>query len=260
MENKQTKGRTVRNSLKWMAPAMLLVTLTVGSSGFVGNAHAETTSVTPAQTQTHTISVTGNGEVAVAPDIAYVTLGIQTKASTAKEAQKTNADKFEGLKKVLATYKVPAEDVQTVAFYVNPEYNYNDKSGPKLTGYTAIHSIQIAYRDLNQLGNLVDAASAAGANHVDGVRFDTEKTELYETAALERAMSNAEQKAKTIAKAAKQQIVTIINVAQSSANVYPVIQNQVFAKSEAAAADSSTSFQGGQIKIKTNVNVTYEIK
>ena len=212
------------------------------------------------QSLVHTINVTGKGEITVTPDVAYVTLGIETKATTAKEAQKANAAKFAKLKQALTNFKVKAEDVQTVSFYVNPEYTYNEKSGPKLTGYSATHMVQVTYRELDTIGNLIDAASEAGVNQVQGVRFDTEHPEMYETQVLEKAMKNAEVKAKAIASAAKQQIVSVITVSESSADVYPMFTNQVYAtaKTESAAAD--TSIQTGQVSIKSNVTVVYEIK
>ncbi|WP_152395649.1 SIMPL domain-containing protein [Paenibacillus guangzhouensis] len=226
----------------------------------VSNTYAAEAPAAQSQSVVHTINVTGKGEITVTPDVAYVTFGIETKAATAKESQKANAAKFAKLKQALTNSKVKTEDVQTVGFYVNPEYSYNEKTGPKLTGYSTTHTVQVTYRDLDGLGDLMDAASEAGVNQVQGVRFDTEHPEMYETQVLEKAMKNAEVKAKAIASAAKQQIVSVITVSESSADVYPIFTNQVYATAKMESAAADTSIQSGQISIKSNVTVVYEIK
>ena len=95
------------------------------------------------------ITVSGNGELQVAPDVAYINVGIETRAATAKEAQAKNANQFAAMEKVLYdTYKMAKKDVKTVGFYVQPEYKYNEKDGTsKVTGYVATHTVQITSRD-----------------------------------------------------------------------------------------------------------------
>jgi hypothetical protein len=259
MKMVQRKGTTMK---KWGLLAMsAALLLTIAWGGPAKSAYAAESNLSAqGQAAIHTISVTGKGEMTITPDVAYVTLGIETKAATAKEAQQANAAKFAKLKQALTKFNIASADVKTVNFYVNPEYNYNDKSGPKVTGYSATHMVQVTYRDLDNLGNLIDAASEAGVNQVSGIRFDTENPEAYETKVLEKAMSNAENKAKAIAAAAKQQIVTVINVVESNADVIPVYANQLFATASEAKNSAATTIETGQISIKANVTVMYEIK
>lgn len=260
MKRVQSKGTAMKRWGVLAMSAALLVTM--AWSGPANRAYAaEANTSVQSQAVMHTISVTGKGEMTVTPDVAYVTLGIETKAPTAKEAQQANAAKFAKLKQVLTKFKIASPDVKTVNFYVNPEYNYNEKSGPKLIGYSATHMVEVTYRDLDNLGGLIDAASEAGVNQVNGIRFDTENPEAYETKVLEKAMSNAESKAKAIAAAAKQQIVTVVSVVESNAGVVPLYMNPMYDTSaEQSKSGAGTSIQTGQISIKSNVTVVYEIK
>ena len=111
-------------------------------------------------------------------------------------------------------YKLTKQDVQTVNFYVNPQYKYTQKEGQKLTGYSAIHGIRIAYQKLDQIGVLLDSLSGAGANHVEGVQFGLEKKDTIELKALEQAMANAKGKPRSAA-TADQQLQGVLSVSQA---------------------------------------------
>lgn len=205
-----------------------------------------------------TITVTGQGSMEVEPDIAYIQMGIQTRAETAQAAQSANAEAFQKLEQVLyETYKLDQQDVQTTAFHVNPEYHYSDKQGPKVVGYVVTHTIQVAYRDLDTIGPLLDAASQAGANQMNGIRFGTEKSEQYEMDVLAKAMANARAKAEVIAKTENRKIQEVLHVSQGQASmpdngVFPVRKMELV--SEQAA---STSISTGQLTITTTVTVQY---
>ncbi|HZG86930.1 SIMPL domain-containing protein [Paenibacillus sp.] len=208
-----------------------------------------------------TISVSGSGKMSIEPDVAYVSFGVFTKAKTANEAQTANAAAFAAIEKALKEqFGVAAKDIKTTGFYVQPEYQWSDKGVSSLVGYTADHSVQVAYRDLTGLGKLIDAVSKAGANRMNGIQFGTEKMDAYELQVIEKAMANAKAKADTIAKAAGRSVQSVLHVQQGGVSggapiYYPMV------KAEAAAMDggAGTSVQPGQLEITTTVTVTYEM-
>jgi uncharacterized protein YggE len=208
------------------------------------------------------IAVSGKGELMVAPDVAYLDVGVETRAATAKEAQANNAAKFAGVEKMLlTTYAIPAKEVKTTGFNVQPEYNYTEKEGNKLTGYLAVHSIRVTYRKLDAIGTLLDALSAAGANRVGGVQFDTEKKEQYELQALEKAMASSDAKAAVLAKASKRQLKGVLSVNEGGISVVPVYGEYNQAKAETASDGAApTSIQSGEITIHTDITVIYEME
>lgn len=217
-----------------------------------------------ASVQKGLITVSGEGKLQAAPDVAYIQLAIETRAATAKEAQSKNATKFAALKKVLfETHKLAAKDVQSTGFSVHPDYQYNNKDGTsKIVGYISTHSIRITTRDLEGTGQLLDDLSAAGANRVDGIQFDTEKGEQYELQALGKAMENSKAKAEALAKAAGRQVKGIVNISESnvSSGPIPYYGNYGLAKNETADAAAPTSIQSGQISLSSNVTVVYEMQ
>ncbi|WP_144028029.1 SIMPL domain-containing protein [Paenibacillus sp. 32352] len=250
---------TVKNKLIiGVAAATLLTGLTSFTSLHpAGAATAYAEQVSTAYSKT--ITVGGEGEIKVTPDVAYINLGVMTKADTASEAQKLNAESFAGLTTLLYdTYKLDKKDVKTSGFSVQPVYSYTDKE-PKIIGYSATQMVQVTYRDIDKVGAFLDAASAAGANQINGVQFDTEKRQEYEIQAIDSAMKNAEAKAVAIAKTVGKELKGVVNVVQTGTSAIPVRREYSPMLMKAAdTASSATSIAPGELTITTNLSVQYE--
>jgi uncharacterized protein YggE len=253
----------------WQTAVMVLAVAVVGWLGFgrgagdVAQAESLDAATVAAVSALNTITVGANGTIKVEPDVAYLNAAVETRGATATAAQQTNADKFSAVEKTLyEKFGVDKKDVQTTGFYVQPEYNYTEKEGRKLIGYTAVHSVQVNYRKLSEIGKLLDALSAAGANRMDGVQFATEKTDEYERQALQKAMANAEAKANVLAASAKREVKRVVNIVQGTSATPPIPLRFEAAKmsADSAAAAPNSSVQVGQIEITTNVTVQYEMK
>lgn len=209
------------------------------------------------------ISVTGKGEIAVKPDIAYLSIGASSEADTAAAAQKANAAKIQKINTLLKnTWKVDSKDIQTNQFYVQPNYTYSEKDGQKIKGYTAYHTLKVSYRNLEKVGELLDAATNAGANQIDNVVFSIEDTEAFETQVIDKAMANAKLKAGAIANAAKRQLGIVLSVSQGSLDE-PITyyRESLELQSTSKAEDSAnTAIESGEIKLTTQLTVRYELK
>lgn len=208
-----------------------------------------------------TISVSGTGEIKVEPDVAYVTLGVVTQAKTAEEAQSENAKTMEQLYNVLQNeFNLEEKDMKTSGFRVNPQYVYQEGVEPLIQGYEASHNIKVTYRELDKIGELLDAASKAGINQINQVQFANEHAKEHELEAMKEAMANARQKAEVLA---AEEGLTIKGVQQISQNSY--VGNSVYGESVGMSMDTmmkfdgaSTSISTGEVVISTQVQVVYE--
>ncbi|NBD28324.1 SIMPL domain-containing protein [Paenibacillus glycinis] len=251
---------------KWALVPVLALAVGVGAMfGGAGHGSKPVYAVdNDALVQKSTITVSGSGKIEAAPDVAYLSVAVEARAASAKEAQSKNASQFTGLTKLLYdTYKVATKDVKTTGFTVQPEYEYNSKDGTsKIKDYLAVHTIQVTTRDLNGIGKLLDDLSASGANRVDGVQFDTEKQDQYELQALDKAMANAKAKAETLAKAAGKQVKGVFTITQNSANSGPIFigKGEMAAPAADAGSAPSTSVQTGEITVTTDITVVYEMQ
>ncbi|MGD8190965.1 SIMPL domain-containing protein [Brevibacillus ginsengisoli] len=239
--------------------AVLTVAIITFCSFFTVPTHAE--SINPAGMEKRIISVTGEGEITVEPDIAYINFGVQTRGNNASEAQSANAQAFAKIEKVLYNvYKLDKKDVKTSDFQVQPEYTYPDKELPKISGYTANHSVRVTYHNIAKLGELLDSLSKAGVNRVNSIQFSTEKGQEYEIQAMEKAMMNAEAKAKALAKFTGKELKGIITISQNGGSGIPVLygDNSGFSPLMKAEAAPSTSISSGQLRITASVSVQFE--
>lgn len=248
---------------------VLMVAMAAVVIGWFGFARGEgdlvsAESVPATTTPAYTVTVGATGSIMVEPDVAYLNLAVETRGSKAAEAQQANADKFAGVEKTLyEKFGIDKKDVKTTGFDVQPEYNYTEKDGRVLKGYIAVHSIQVTYRKLPEIGKLFDALTASGANRLDGVQFGTEKNDQYELDALKKAMDNAAAKAGVLATSAKRQLKGVVNIVQGDVSSNPILYARAEAKvmmNGMADGAASSSVQSGQIEISTKVTVQYEMQ
>jgi uncharacterized protein YggE len=203
---------SVRSAVRLMP---LFVVMVVGALVVSGCAPAVLAApTTTGETVSRSITVVGNGEVKAKPDIATVNLGVEVTAPTVSEAM-TEANAH--MKTILAAMQslgIADKDVQTSNFSISFERQNptlplatETTSGAK-TGdaqapagfYRVNNMIQVTIRDLDKVGDELDAAVEAGANNVWGVSFGLDDTAALEVEAREKAVEDARARAASLAK------------------------------------------------------------
>ena len=117
------------------------------------------------------VSVTGNSEKEVMPDVATVTFQIKTKNPNLSAATKEANDRMEKFKAALKNKKIDLSQLETLTFFSQKqsEYDYDDDNdikgikpavpkpeNKKPDSYTANISILIKNTDFNQISGLVE--------------------------------------------------------------------------------------------------------
>lgn len=249
----------------WIKPVGAVIiagSLIVGGSLLSGVVNSSQPVYADNELQRNIISVVGSGEFSAKPDVAYLSLGVETQADTAKEAQSLNAAKIAKINTLLKdTWKIDAKDIQTGQFYVQPNYTYSEKEGQKVKGYTAQHTLNVTYRDLEKVGQLLDGVSQVGANRIDNIRFGTENPDQYQDLVIEKAMNNAKMKAAAIAKSAGRSLGIVVSVTQSGGGETPVyMAAEALQKNVATDMAASTAVEPGEVTMKTTLSVIFEMK
>jgi uncharacterized protein YggE len=150
------------------------------------------------------IVVNGEGVITVEPDIAYVSLGVNVSAATAKEAQVKNATLMSQIIRDLNNSGIDSKDIQTTNFNLFPEYRTTKDSEPdQVIGYRAMNQLAVTIRDIRKVGEVIDLSIKAGANNINSVIFSVNSTESLRDRAIEAAVKDAQSKAAVMAKAAK---------------------------------------------------------
>jgi len=71
-----------------------------------------------------TLDISAEGEVMRAPDIAFITAGVQADAETAQAAMQQQANAMTGVFDALAKAGIEKKDMQTSNFSLQPRYTY----------------------------------------------------------------------------------------------------------------------------------------
>ena len=164
-------------------------------------AHARQQVPTPPPQLPHLV-VTGYGEVTVPPDRAHIDVAVETRATTASQAAAQNARRLRVVLDTLRSRGIAAGDLSTLGYSVNPDYEPMPRGEAVRRGYVATNVVRIETRTLDQVGALIDAALAAGANRVNEVRFSSTRHAAVRDSATSLAIANARRTAETMARAA----------------------------------------------------------
>jgi uncharacterized protein len=212
---------------------------------------APTTDGTPAA---NTITVTGTGSVTLVPDIAHVTVGVTINKTTVKAAR---ADAATAMNAVIAAIKalgVDDKDLQTVGLNLYPQYGPNGTQ--QIIGYQISEQLQVTVRDLDKVGDVVDAATASGATDVNGVSFDVSDPAKAMDDARAKAIEAARTTATAMAGAAKVTLGTVLSISESNVSS----PGPIFYAAGAKALDSAaTPVQVGTQDLQATVTVVFEI-
>lgn len=206
----------------------------------------------------NTIAVSGTGEVTGTPDVLIVDLGVQVLRTTVGEATGDAARLAQALIDALQAEGVAEKDIQTTNYSIRPEYDYRNDT-QTLRGYRVSNTVSAKIRELDQAGDVIDAAVAAGGNDaiVSNIRFDLEADGPLITAAREAAWNDAKAKAEQLAALAEVQLGQAVSISETSSPTPPPIAYAT-ARAE-AGADFATPIQPGEASVSVVVTVQFAI-
>lgn len=207
-----------------------------------------------------TMNVTGAGQVFLAPDIAYINIGVRSEEATASEAVTGNNRATQKVITALKKAGVDEKDIRTTNFSIWPNQQYSPMGEQLGISYVVDNSVFVTVRDLGALGDLIDAAVKAGANTVNSVQFNAEdKTDAVKTA-REEAIKDAKVQAQELADAAGVKLGEIQSIEFYDSAPIPYLDSYGKGGGGGAVAEASVPIQPGQLTLTVTVNVRYEIK
>ncbi|MFZ5669002.1 MAG: SIMPL domain-containing protein [Pseudomonadota bacterium] len=230
---------------------------------FAGAADAAAAQTAPASAvdtvfKATTLNLSAFGEVRRAPDMATITLGVQTDGPTAAEALRQNAVRMNQTIAALKRGGVEARDIQTSGLSLSPQYVYQENLPPRLTGYQASNQVTITVRDLSKLGQAVDAAVGAGASNVGGIAFGLDDSSSAEDAARMLAVQALQAKAELYARATGYRVVRLVTLNEGGGYAPPPPM-PVLALAARMDKAESTPVEAGELKVRIDVNATFEL-
>ena len=234
---------------------LAIVPAIVPNPALAGGVSAQTTTST-ADTG---IAVSGTGKVSVKPDVAMSTIGIEVTGSSLSDATSQANTKMAAVISQIKSMGVADKDIQTVNYNVQPITDQSKPGGGtgKITGYQINNQVSVTVRKIDDLGKILDAAVAAGANNIYGVSFSVADPTPYQQQARAAAVKDAQDKAGQLAKAGGLTLGKIVWISEGTISPQPFFRA---AAAPLALGAGSVPVETGQMDVTVSVDVRFALQ
>ena len=215
-----------------------------------------------------TITVTGTATSSIDPDLLRIQFGVEVQSKTAKEAIDANAVAMNDIVNAVKKLGISEDELSTSSFNIFPVYDSitDPKTGvyvrSELVGYRVSNILTVETAKLSMAGNIIDAATQAGANRVDGVSFtlSPQKQLSVQDDLIGNAVENAKAKAEKALAPLDQKIIGVKYVSLSDFGYPPppIPYYSAYSKADAGEAMSTPIFSSDQ-DVTTTVSVVFLI-
>lgn len=206
--------------------------------------------------------VRGEAEITAVPDEAVVTAGFTTSGKEVESTQEQANTVLANLTAAMKSLGIADEDLRTTDYSIFPEYDFSGRT-QSITGYRVNGSLEITVKDLTLINQVIDTATAAGANQVGGVNFrlsQQQQATLREQARAE-AIEEAKANARELTRLAGVDLGRIVNISEfSDSGQPPYFPMREMAFDQAASSRVETSLEPGSTTYRLSVVLSYELK
>ena len=216
------------------------------------------------------IWVTGEGKVAIEPELAVLDLSVEVTMETVASARDEAARAMDAVMTALKSNDVDEKDIQTRNFDIRPRYEWREvtengtrSSRDVLVGYRVSNRLTAKVRDLDEVSTVIDEVITAGG---DSIRFRDLTFTVEDVSPLlgqlrEDAVNDAKAKAQHFADISRVTLGRLLYMAEPGAgqrggDVF--VRSQSFAL-ESAAAAPPTGISGGELQVTLSIQVAYAI-
>ena len=204
------------------------------------------------------IQVSGEGEAALKPDLAVLTLSVMREADSAREAMSAANQAMEAVIAAMKEAGIAARDLQTAGLQINPRYeakkHADGSQTSEITAYQVANTLSVRVRDIAAVGAVLDQAVTLGVNQGGGILFGNEDPASALTQARTAAVKDAIAKAGTLAAAAGVELGPIVEISEQAYNPRPM---PYMARAEMASG--AAPVEAGENSYRVQVNVTFGI-
>lgn len=204
------------------------------------------------------VTVVGRGEAFGQPDKASVQVGVETFGETVEEATQTNQATLEAIMAAMEELGIAPENIQTTNYNLWADQRRGEEGFAGIRGYWVSNQVSVTVLDITQTGEVLQAATEAGANNIFGIQFSVSDPAALESEARANAMADAEARAAELAELAGLDLGQARVVSEVIGQVpigFRGIGGADFAVAEAAIPEPGVS--PGQLSVSVQVQVTY---
>ena len=187
------------------------------------------------------ITVLGEGKVTAKPEIVTFTVTLVNTASSAQIAIADNRLLTANIVTALKNTGVEEKDIVASYARVVPTTD--------MTRYQAVNSLNVTLRDVSKFDPLFNQLYAIGAQSITSIVFMTANDKSVEKQAIDKAITDAESRAKEIGKSTRKAVGRMISVS-----------TQEVGGSGSTVGQTSTTSTPSEIEIVRQASIVYELR
>jgi len=254
---------------------VLLVGLAASSFAFAFSYFISAWDTAANRTGPRQLSVSGEGKVAVRPDIAVFSAGVVTQAGKVGDAQKENTERSNAIIAFLKKHGIEEADIKTIGYSIDPQYQYFDsppciagscppRRPPEIIAYEVRHTLKVKVHDLGKTDTLLEGVVAVGANEVGSIGFQVDDKEKPKAEARKQAIEDAEKKGRILARDLGVRLTRITGFFEAGeGGPIPFGAEGAFGKGGfggGVSALRAPAVEPGEQEIRSTVTITYEFR
>jgi uncharacterized protein YggE len=210
-------------------------------------------------------SITTNGVASteIVPDIAIISLGVDTERPNAADAARENARATQAIVGEIKAQGIEARDIKTLSVTLSPVYDeVRDASGyvtkRTLRGYAARNALSVRIRAVEKAGVLAGQLMDKGANRFEGIEFDYTQKEAKYDALRGDAVRDALRKANSYVGGLGLKLGRVLEITTQAPYPAPAgMSPKMLGAPESEAA--AVPVEPGSEVLRTEVRVTWQL-
>lgn len=215
-----------------------------------------------AAAEPNTIAVSGMAEQEVAPDMAYIDVGINVRADDAETARTQEAQIASQIRRALLGLAITDNDLQNTSYYLYQEYKV-DRNGVRTADkYVLDSSIKVTVKDLDKLSQVIDNVVEAGATNISNITYALSTQNIIQRQLLATAVENARDKAAVVANAGSRTLGNMLSADINSFDGGTIVAygaNKLRSITNLAEDGVATKLSPGKIKLNARVQVVFSL-
>lgn len=215
-----------------------------------------------AAAEPNTIAVSGMAEQEVAPDMAYIDVGINVRADDAETARTQEAQIASQIRRALLGLAITDNDLQNTSYYLYQEYKV-DRNGVRTADkYVLDSSIKVTVKDLDKLSQVIDNVVEAGATNISNITYALSTQNIIQRQLFATAVENARDKAAVVANAGSRTLGNMLSADINSFDGGTIVAygaNKLRSTTNLAEDGVATKLSPGKIKLNARVQVVFSL-
>ena len=217
---------------------------------------------------TDTITVQGQGQATLPPEVARISFTVENTAATVADAQAATTRQANAALDFVKEQGTADKDVRTLSYNISPQYSYPPPCYSdlcpartlKIIGYQVSQTTEVKVRDLAKVGEFLAGLGQLEVQNLSGPAFALDDSTAGYDAARADAINKAKGQADLLSKQLGVRLGKIVNFSESSGG-YPYPIYGFGMGGDAAVSKAETpDVPVGENTYSSSVSITYEIR